>query len=95
MPLRKSILTGLSTTIIRQSARVEASLRRFDVETILDPDLAVIAAAHTRRLRGLGVTIRKTIDMVIATFCITRGHALLTADRNFLPMAKHLGLQLI
>ncbi len=79
----------------RQAARVEAALRRFDVVPMLDPDLAVIAAAHYRTLRGLGVTIAKTIDLVIATFCITRGHALLTADRNFLPMAKHLGLQLI
>ncbi len=79
----------------RQAARVEAALRRFDVEPMLDPDLAVTAAAHYRTLRRLGVTLRKTIDLVIGTFCITRGHPLLTADRDFLPTAKHLGLQLI
>ena len=87
------VLQGVASE--RQAARVEAALRRFDVEPMLDPGLAVIAAAHTRRLRGLGVTIGKTIDLMIDTFCITRGHALLTADRDFLPMAKHLGLQLI
>ena len=87
------VLQGVASE--REAARVEAALRRFDVEPMLDPDLAVVAAAHYRTLRRLGVTIGKTIDLVIGTFCITRGHALLTADRDFLPMAKHLGLQLI
>ena len=87
------VLQGVASE--SEAARVEAALRRFDVEPMLDPDLAVTAAAHTRSLRGLGLTLRKTIDLVIGTFCIARGHELLTADRDFLPMAKHLGLQLI
>jgi predicted nucleic acid-binding protein len=78
-----------------EAARVEAALRRFDIQPMLDPDLAVLAAAHYRRLRTFGVTIRKTIDLVIGTFCIARDHALLTADRDFLPMASHLGLRLV
>ena len=71
--------------------RVEVALRRFDIVPMLGPELAVIAAAHYRRLRGLGLTVRKTIDMIIGTFCIARGHALLTADRDFALMAEHLG----
>ncbi len=39
--------------------------------------------------------MRKTIDLIIGTFCIARGHALLTADRDFAPMARHLGLTLV
>ena len=74
--------------------RVEAALRRFDIVPMLDPELAVIAAGYYRRLRGVGITVRKTIDLIIGTFCIARGHALLTADRDFAPMAEHLGLTL-
>jgi predicted nucleic acid-binding protein len=75
--------------------RVEAALRRFDIVPMLGPELAVMAAAHYRRLRGVGITVRKTIDMIIGTFCIARGHALLTADRDFAPMGRHLGLILV
>jgi predicted nucleic acid-binding protein len=64
------------------------------VVPLLDPDLAVIAATHYRRLRTLGHTVRKTIDLIIGTFCIAREHTLLTADRDFAPMAEHLGLTL-
>ncbi len=78
-----------------EARRVEEALRRFDVEPMLDPELAVLAAAHDRRLRGLGITMRKTIDLIIGTFCIARGHALLTADRDFAPMARHLDLTLV
>jgi predicted nucleic acid-binding protein len=62
---------------------------------MLDTDLAVIAATHYRRLRELGITVRKTIDLIIGTFCIAGGHALLMADRDFAPMAEHLGLTLV
>jgi predicted nucleic acid-binding protein len=41
-----------------------------------------------------GEDLRKTIDLIIGMFCIVRGHALLTADRDFAPMAEHLGLTL-
>ena len=59
------VLQGVASE--SEAARVEAILRRFDVEPMLDPDLAVIAATHYRTLRSLGVTIRKTIDLVIGT----------------------------
>jgi predicted nucleic acid-binding protein len=56
-------------------------------------DLAVQAARNHRRLRSLGVTVRKTIDTVIATRCIEDGHSLLFTDRDFVPFVQHLGLK--
>ena len=87
------ILQGLASGA--EAARVEAALSRFQIEPMVDAALAAIAAGHYRRLRALGVTVRKTIDLIIGTFCIVRGHELLTADRDFRPMADHLGLRLI
>jgi len=53
---------------------------------------AVQAAEHYRRLRSKGVTIRKTVDLWIDTFCIANRCRLLHTDRDFEPMALHLGL---
>lgn len=58
-------------------------------------DVAVQAAKNFRALRRLGVTIRKTIDTVIATRCIQSGYHLLHNDRDFDPFAKHLGLRVL
>jgi len=74
--------------------RIERSLRRFDVVTMLDGDLAVRAAGNYRRLRSRGITLRKTVDLIIGTFCIERDHQLLHDDRDFDPMVEHLGLRL-
>jgi predicted nucleic acid-binding protein len=78
-----------------QAARMEVGLRAFYVETMLSADLAVDAARHYRRLRALGITPRKTIDLIIATFCISRGYRLLHQDRDFEPMVQHLGLRIV
>lgn len=56
-------------------------------------EVAVQAARNFRSLRALGVTVRKTIDTVIATRCIESGLALLYSDRDFDPFVEHLGLQ--
>ncbi len=61
---------------------------------MLDPATAVEAARNYRMLRQRGITIRKTINMIIGTFCIQGGHALFHDDRDFDPMAHYLGLQL-
>ena len=74
------------------AAKIERSLRRFRIEPMLDPALAVSAARYFRHLRSLGITVRKTIDIVIGTFCIERGHLLLHDDRDFDAMAV-LGLR--
>lgn len=56
-------------------------------------EIAVQAARNFRKLRRLGVTVRKTIDTVIATWCIENGCELLSSDRDFEPFAKYLGLR--
>jgi len=57
--------------------------------------IAIQAAKNFRELRVLGVTVRKTIDAVIATWCIENGYDLLHNDRDFDPFAKHLGLRVV
>jgi len=56
-------------------------------------EIALQAARNFRFLRRHGVTIRKTIDTVIATRCIESGYKLLHSDRDFDPFAKYLGLR--
>jgi predicted nucleic acid-binding protein len=56
-------------------------------------EIAIQAAKNFRALRKLGVTVRKTIDLVIATRCIEGGYVLLHNDRDFEPFARHLGLR--
>jgi predicted nucleic acid-binding protein len=74
------------------AARIERGLRRFEVVPLLDSDLAPRAARNYRKLRDMGLTIRKTADIIIGTFCIERRCSLLHDDRDFAAMEQHLGL---
>ena len=56
-------------------------------------DIAIQAAKNFRALRSLGISVRKTIDTVIATRCIASGLTLLYSDRDFDPFVEHLGLR--
>ena len=56
-------------------------------------DIAIQAARNFRALRERGITVRKTIDTVIATRCIASGLTLLYSDKDFDPFAEHLGLR--
>jgi predicted nucleic acid-binding protein len=58
-------------------------------------DVAIAAAENFRALRKLGVTVRKTIDTIIATWCIENGYDLLHSDRDFQPFVKHLKLRVV
>jgi predicted nucleic acid-binding protein len=58
-------------------------------------EIAIQAARNFRALRKLGATVRKTIDLVIATRCIESGYELLHDDRDFDPFEKHLGLRVV
>jgi predicted nucleic acid-binding protein len=60
---------------------------------IVGQEVALASVENYRSLRREGITARKTIDVIIATFCIQSGHVLLHADRDFEPMAEHLGLR--
>ena len=77
------------------AARIERALRAFAIAPMLDPTIAVQAARNYRLLRARGITVRKTIDMIFGTFCLVGGHALLHDDRDFDPMAEHLGLRIV
>lgn len=57
--------------------------------------IALESAMNYRYLRKKGVTVRKTIDVIIGTFCIYNQIALLHCDRDFDPMVKHFGLEII
>lgn len=57
--------------------------------------LALKSAMNFRLLRKRGVTVRKTIDVIIGTFCIYNQVTLLHCDRDFDPMVKYLGLEII
>lgn len=56
---------------------------------------AIAAAENYRQLRKKGVTVRKTIDVLIASYCISNGLWLLHSDRGFEPFEKHLGLRVV
>jgi len=62
---------------------------------MLGKGLAIKSAENYRRLRKNGITTRKTIDVIIATFCIANNLPLLHSDRDFTPMEKHLKLKVI
>ena len=72
---------------------IEHRMRQFAIVPMLTDHLAVQAARHYRVLRQRGVTVRKTMDLIIGTFCLEHGHVLLHDDRDFVPMSEHLGLR--
>ena len=78
-----------------EAARIEAFLRRFEWAEMLDASIAIRAAANYRILRRLGSKMRKTVDVIIGTFCIDNRMALLHSDRDFERMERHLGLQIV
>ncbi|MFZ1885730.1 MAG: PIN domain nuclease [Rhodoplanes sp.] len=84
------VLQGLASE--RAAHMVEALLRRFSIEPMVGDAIAVQAARNFRALRKRGITVRKTIDLLIGTWCIENRKPLLHNDSDFRPMAKHLGL---
>lgn len=79
----------------QDAERAESALRALTVYPMLGVEAAVRAAANYRLLRRRGITIRKTADVIIASFCIADGHELLFTDRDFEPFVVHLGLRRI
>jgi predicted nucleic acid-binding protein len=84
------VLQGLDSELAAR--QVEALLRRFEIVPMAGDAIAVAAARHFRSLRKRGVTVRKTIDLLIGTWCIENGRPLLHNDSDFRPMARYLGL---
>jgi predicted nucleic acid-binding protein len=84
------VLQGLDGE--RQARQVESLLRRFEIVPMAGEAIAVLAARHFRSLRRRGITVRKTIDLLIGTWCIENRRPLLHNDGDFRPMARYLGL---
>lgn len=84
------ILQGLRTR--REIERVEDALQPFPVLPLVGERIARRSAEHYRTLRSQGITVRKTIDCVIASWCIETQTPLLHNDRDFHPFAR-LGLR--
>ena len=84
------ILQGYRTE--REAGRVETLFQRLDTISIGGVSLARAAAGNYRFLRRNGITVRSTIDTLIATRCIADGFTLLHSDRDFDPFERELGL---
>ena len=79
----------------REFDEVRQFLGKMDLVVLGGADVAVEAARNYRKVRDLGITVRKTIDTIIASRCIYSGYSLLHCDRDFDPFAKHLGLRVV
>ncbi len=77
----------------RHAVAIEAQMSIFPIVPLLGPTIASRAAANYRLLRQRGITVRKTVDMIIGTFCIENGHMLLHQDRDYDPLVEHCGLR--
>ncbi len=75
--------------------KVRRALGKFMQESMVDPALAVQSARNDRFLRQKGITVRKTIDSLIATYCIENDHQLLHNDSDFDGYEEHLGLRVL
>ena len=87
------VLQGFQTDRDVRKARILLDTLRF--EPMLGRNVALAGAANYRALRSKGITVRKTIDVLIATFCMKNNHVLLHSDRDFDPIEKHLGLRVL
>ena len=84
------VLQGFASERVFNQAR--SLLAALPVVPLVGGEVALRAARNYRQLRAQGVTVRKTIDTLIATSCIEHGYALLYSDRDFDPFVEHLGL---
>jgi predicted nucleic acid-binding protein len=79
----------------REFGQVRTELQRFELFETGGEKLAVAAATNFRIIREKGRTVRKTIDCLIATFCVMNGHTLLHRDRDFDAFEQILSLAVI
>lgn len=73
--------------------KVKNALSQFPVVEVCGAHIARRSAENYRKLRSLGITVRGTVDCIIATYCIETNVSLLYADRDFDPFVSHLKLQ--
>ena len=85
------VLQGFRTD--RDFVQARELLLSLTIVKLLNTSIALKSAANFRALRKKGVTVRKTIDTIIATYCIENRLALLYSDKDFQPFQEHLNLQ--
>jgi predicted nucleic acid-binding protein len=85
------VLRGFRTDA--EAAIHEQRFRALGITPLSTPQIAVTAASKFRELRARGITIRSSIEVVIATYCIENDHHLLHSDRDFDHFERHLGLK--
>jgi predicted nucleic acid-binding protein len=102
LPSSNILITGLILTEVLQGFRenhiyenTKKYFRSIIFHNIAGKRIAVHSAENYRFLRRKGITIRKTIDVIIGTYCIDKGIALLHNDRDFDPMEQYLGLKVV
>src|SRR3989304_5767604 len=100
LPRERLVIGDIILTEVLQGFRRDADFRRAQVlldalefRPMLGREMALQSAQNYRRLRRAGVTVRKTIDVMIATFCIVNRHRLRHTHRDFHPIGKHLSLR--
>lgn len=77
----------------REWRQAKALLESLAIEEVGGRELAVEAAQHYRSLRAAGITVRSALDVLIASFCIDRGYALLHRDRDYDAFEQLRGLR--
>ena len=87
------VLQGMRTE--KELVVAREYLLQFQLFEAASQNLALAASANYRLLRAKGITIRSTIDCLIATFCIQEGHTLLHNDRDYDAFERNLGLQVV
>jgi predicted nucleic acid-binding protein len=87
------VLQGVRTA--SDFERTKGMLLGFTSAAVATQELCIMAAQNYRLMREQGVTIRSTIDCLIATFCIQNDHTLLHRDRDFDHFEQHLGLKAV
>jgi predicted nucleic acid-binding protein len=101
--LRERLVIGdLILAEVLQGFRSDLDFRRalhlldaLEFQAMVGREVAIESARNYRWLRARGVSVRKTIDVMIGTFCIKNGHQLLHADRDFDPLERYLGLRVV
>jgi predicted nucleic acid-binding protein len=87
------VLRGLRTDSRYDSVRREFGL--MSMHAMASTEIVLQAADYYRTLRSRGITVRSSIDCLIATFCIAGGHTLLHRDHDFDAFEVHFGLRVL
>jgi predicted nucleic acid-binding protein len=85
------VLQGIKNK--RELNRVKTLFSTLHSDAVGGFEVCARASENYKYLRSTGVTVRKTIDIIIGTFCLENGHEIIHNDRDFKHMEEHLGLK--